>query len=135
MEHTYEQKRIPLRKIISLRDVLYAVAILISALPYIWVVGIIWLTIRAKVFLGYWPSPNHPDPKFLPFDVHQESLATMLFALLWSLVLMPILYRGSVWILRTKLGRSPLYAYILGWAIIMVMIFVPGINFVAWFLD
>jgi hypothetical protein len=135
VEHTYEQKRIPLRKIISLPDVFYAVAILISALPYIWVVSIFWLAIRAKDYLGYWPSPSHPDPKFLPFDMHQELLATMLFALLWSLALMPILYGASRWILKTKLGQRPLYTYILGWIIIVVMIFVPNINFVAWFLD
>lgn len=135
MEYTCEQKTTPQPKTTSLLNAFYTAASVVGTLPYIWVAGIMLLAIRAKAYLGYWPSPNHPDPQFVPFDLHQELLAKMLFALLWSLALMPILYLGSRWILKTKLGRSPLYAYILGWAIIMVMIFVPGINFVAWFLD
>lgn len=135
MEHTCEQKRTPLQKTISLRNAFYAAAFAISILPYVWVVGIIWLAVRAKEYLGYWPGPNHPDPQFVPFDSHQEVLDQMLFALLWSLVLMPILYRGGHRIFKVKLQRRPLYMYSLGWMVIMLMIFVPRINLVAWFLD
>jgi hypothetical protein len=135
VEHTCGQKRTLLRKTISRRDAFYVTAFAVGTLPYLWVIGIIWLAMRARRYLGYWPGPNHPDPQFVPFDSHREVLAQMFFALLWSLVLMPILYLGNHWIFKVKLQRRPLYIYSLGWMIIMLMTFVPRIDLVAWFLD
>jgi hypothetical protein len=133
--HTCEQKRTRHLRTISPHKVLYAIAVTTSLLPYVWVAGIVWLAIRAREYLGYWPTPSHPDPQFIPFDHHQELLWQIFWLLGWSLVVVPMLYFSSRWLLKNRMPRLPLYTYACGWLLIMAMIFVPNINFVSWFLD
>lgn len=46
-----------------------------SMLPWFWLAGLACLVLRAKSFLGFWPSPAHPDPKLLPFELHHMLLS------------------------------------------------------------
>jgi hypothetical protein len=48
---------------------------------------------------------------------------------------MPLIYVGSGTLLKTKMRRIPLFTYACGWGPIFAMIFVPHIDFVAWFMD
>ena len=109
--------------------------IVAGLLPFVWVTGILWLAIRAKNHLGYWPQPAHPDPQFLPFQSHITYLWYVFDCLKWSLVLVPVVYIVYRYILRTKITRRPLKAYCWGWVLILALVFIPNINVVAWFID
>jgi len=104
-------------------------------LPIAWVAGILTFAIRARVYLGYWPTPSHPDPKVLPFDLHHAVLWFSFFGLLYSLIIILSLYLLNHFFWRSSLPRWSLRAYLLGWALVLLMVFVPGMSFVGWFLD
>jgi hypothetical protein len=111
--------------------VLYAT----GCLPILWVVGVLAFAVRAWSHLGYWPSPNHPDPQFLPFGLHNAILFYATYAVLWTLVVVP----GFRHLLREKIDlvtlRKTKRIFATGWLAILILAFVPGINFVAWYLD
>jgi hypothetical protein len=127
--YSFERRKIERARIISHR-ILYISAYLFSSIPYIWVTGIIWLAIKAKSYFGYWPRPSFPDPQFIPFDSHQGVLWKIFDLLQWSIILVPVVYFSSRMLCKTKMPRGPLYTYLIGWGIIMVMNFMPPINFV-----
>ena len=134
-EHSLERKEIqPLTTTLP-HKVFSISALAVSLIPYVWVLGIISLAIRARLYLGHWPKPSHPDPKHLPFEFHQAVLWAIFEGVKWSIVIVPTLYLASRILLKTKLGRSPLHIYLLGWGVIALMIIVPHIDFVMWFMD
>ena len=107
----------------------------ICLLPLVWVAGILLLTVRARVYLGYWPRPSHPDPKLLPFDLHHASLWGVFVVLKWSLVVLPVLYLTNKYFLKKQMNKKPLQIYGWGWLVIIALVFLPHVNFVEWFLD
>jgi len=106
-----------------------------GGLPIFWAIGIILFAIRARIYLGFWPTPNHPDPKVLPFDFHDSILFFTTYAVFLSLLVIPsfkmLLFNKinlNTWH-RTKL------IFLSGWTLILILILVPTINFVTWYLD
>ncbi len=94
-----------------------------------------WLAIRARYYLGYWPQPSQPDPKLLPFELHHAALWGVFEGLKWSLIVLPILYLWNRFVLKSKIDSWIWRGAIAGWVITLGMIFLPSINFIAWFLD
>jgi hypothetical protein len=106
-----------------------------GSLPILWALGVFTFAVRARSYLGYWPTPNHPDPQFLPFDLHTQILSCASGAVLWTLLGVPCFFI----VLRKKID-SPLWhrikrIYAAGLLVILIFTFVPRINFVAWYLD
>jgi hypothetical protein len=130
-----EQRKTPPSATISLRSPLELAAFVTSLIPYIWTLGIITLAVRARLYLGHWPRPSHPDPKHLPFEFHHEILWDVFEGIKWSIVIVQALYAASRIFWKQKLWRLPLRIYLIGWLVIAVMIFVPHFDFVMWFMD
>ena len=107
----------------------------ISWLPYVWVMGVVSLAARARAYLGYWPSPSHPDPKSLPFEFHYEALWGLFDCLKWSILFAFAYYFLNRLILKRSSSRVLLQVYLVGWGVIIGMILIPRINFAVWFFD
>ena len=113
----------------------HGLSVTLGLLPVAWVGGVVALAIRARLFLGYWPQPAHPDPKLLPFELHHAILWYIFFGLLSSVIIVPTLWVINRFVFQTRLTRWSLGAYLSGWALVLMMVFVPKISFVGWFLD
>ena len=115
---------LPFRKMVT------ALMLLEAWTPTLWGAGIIVFAILSRYELGYWPAPSRPDPKLLPF----EGVHTALFFLTYPAFLsFPVLgftrkFAPALW-MRSK--RPAL----LGWGLLGILTFIPGIQFVPWFLD
>jgi hypothetical protein len=105
-----------------------------SYLPVVWVVGVFAFYLRARAHLGFWPTPAFPDPKSLPFEFHHWILMIAVFPIAWTVFLLPI-----SWLMRIKrigsLLRREVAPYLAGWALVAIIMFSSGKNFIAWFLD
>ena len=105
-----------------------------SFLPLLWVIAVFVFYLRARNFLGFWPVPASPDPKVLPFAFHHWILMVALFPIAWTIFLLPI-----SWLVRFKqislLVRREIAPYLVGWAIVVAIMFSSEKNFIAWFLD
>lgn len=112
------------------------VAILgVGLLPLCWLLCLALFIGRARLFLGYWPSLYHPDPKGLPFTHHYDLLFFGIYLVLGSVFVLPILrFLSPKWI-SAPLWRQVFQTYFLGWLLILPTVFIPPINFTAWFLD
>lgn len=119
----------------SLRRLTHGLFVILGLLPIAWTGGVVALAIRARLFLGYWPKPAQPDPKLLPFELHHAVLWYIFFGLLFSLIAIPALHVIGRFILQTALPHWLLYTYLFGWGLILIMVFMPSISFVGWFLD
>ncbi len=119
----------------SLHRLSHGLSVSLGLLPVAWVGGVVALAIRARLFLGYWPKPAHPDPKLLPFELHHAVLWCIFFGLLSSLIIVPALYLTNRFVFQTRFSRWSLSAYLSGWALVLLMVFTPNISFVGWFLD
>ena len=106
-----------------------------GAMPLAWVIGVFFLAVRAKTYLGAWPQVNTPDPKLLPFDTHYNALFIGIYLVLGTLLIFPL----SRFLVGKAGGensrQTSMRLFIAGWTLVMVTTFAPGINFVAWFLD
>ena len=133
----YEQRKTRSLAITWPNHFLRTSAFVISALPFVWSVGIVWFAIRAREYLGYWPYPAHPDPKSLPetFDFHSDLLILLFFCLGPSLLIMIMFYVVGKAYSKMKLFGLPLKIYLWGWVVILSLFFIPRINFVNWFMD
>jgi hypothetical protein len=57
--------------------------------PLAWFVAFWLFVLRARAVLGFWPTPYHPDPKDLGFDLHYLAVVIGLpWALAATLVLL-----------------------------------------------
>lgn len=54
---------------------------ILCAAPFLWLVGVLALYFRARLYLGVWPTYANPDPKLLPFEFHHLALQYGLFLL------------------------------------------------------
>ncbi len=97
--------------------------------PLLWGAGVLVYAFLARRHLGYWPSPNHPDPKLLPF----EDFHSILFLIGYAAIASPLLV-GLYWASPKTWSRIR-FSFFGGWALLLVMMFIPGIQFVTWFLD
>lgn len=54
------------------------------ALPPLFLATLYGFAARARLALGRWPAPHHPDPKDLGFDLHHGAVLVALLAMLAS---------------------------------------------------
>ncbi|MEW6058366.1 MAG: hypothetical protein AB1540_17325 [Bdellovibrionota bacterium] len=125
-----------------------------SFLPLLWLIGVFTFYIRARLFLGRWPTYSRPDPKRLPFEFQHGIFVLTVFPVLWSLFILP-----AVWICQIAMKQwsapqlaassSPMQRlflaskgiqkevalYLFGWALIWSTFYLPYRGFVDWFLD
>ena len=112
----------------SRKNILFVVGVI----PLVWVLGLLSLVIRARVFLGQWPTPHTPDPKNLPFTWHHDIVFNTLYAVLIGLPLFLSLF----WIFRKSVpAQKAALPFGTGWALILLMTFFYPFNFVMWLLD
>jgi hypothetical protein len=55
--------------------------LLLAAYPLAWLSLLYLFVLRARLHLGHWPEPYHPDPKDLGFTVHHQAIWIGLMAL------------------------------------------------------
>ena len=132
---SFAPRKTPRHWITLLPKILEGVSFAVSLIPFFWTIGIVALAVRARLYLGHWPRPSHPDPKHLPFDFHQEILWILFEYLKWSILVIPACYVVTQLLAKNKLVKRSLRIYLVGWGIIMAMMVIPRIDFVMWFLD
>ncbi|MBF0208601.1 MAG: hypothetical protein HQK53_17135 [Oligoflexia bacterium] len=115
--------------------ILNRISIGLGLLPMVCVGGVLLFTIRSRSYLGFWPHPSQPDPKLLPFELQHMILWYVLFTLPISLIAIWIIRFLEKKMLQVQRSNFPVIANIAGWVLIVIMIFVPGIDFVGWFID
>jgi hypothetical protein len=108
-----------------------ALLIIVASYPAAWLLAVFLFTLRASLFLGYWPEPSHPDPKSLPFELSHYLLFVGFLMLIPSMVVFLLVFWGS----RCENRESAKRVYICGWIGIAVFLLLPKFNFVTWFLD
>ncbi|MBL9166713.1 MAG: hypothetical protein JNN07_03160 [Verrucomicrobiales bacterium] len=55
--------------------------LILAAYPLAWLSLLYLFVLRARLYLGHWPQPYHPDPKDLGFTVHHQAVWFGLMAL------------------------------------------------------
>lgn len=111
------------------------VVLCVAALPLVWMTGILAFAVRARIYLGHWPGPSRPDPKFLPFDLHSSILWAGVPVILAALFLLPPILIGLRLRLRIGVRKHSIFLILIGWGAMISLMAVPGIDFVWWFLD
>jgi hypothetical protein len=107
----------------------------IGGLPAFWVIGIVLFAIRARIHLGYWPAPNHPDPQVLPFASHDFLLFYSIYVVLGSMLVLPCLKMLLSSRVNPNTWHRTRLIFLSGWALILILTVVPEIDFIAWYLD
>lgn len=105
-------------------------------LPLAALIAFYGFVLRARLALGYWPHPYHPDPKDLGFVAH-----TYVLAVTWGLtlflspcgILVFGLLRGDALSSRRVVVLNVIYGILICLCISFV-VFDPG-RFVEWFAD
>jgi len=107
----------------------------LASYPLLWLALFYCFVLRARLKLGYWPEPYHPDPKRLGFDLHQ-------LVLFWGIMAIPVvafMAFGSALIGSSENRRGRLLFTLAllvlvagGWYLLVRLD--PG-RFFAWFLD
>ena len=92
---------------------------LLSLVPVLWLIIVYSFVPRARLVLGYWPSPYQPDPKDLGFDWHYSAI--------W--VGIPAVIASAVWLLALVLVR--LRRHLRGAAYRLGLVFYT-LTFAAW---
>jgi hypothetical protein len=108
----------------------------LSLTPYLFIAGVIFFAVRAYFYLGHWPRPSFPDPQFIPFEMHQLFLWDIFSIFGYSLVLVPLLYFLFLKIYKDERSdKLALKYYVSGVLLNLILVLVPTINVVAWFID
>lgn len=90
---------------------------------------------RAHAHLGYWPQPNKPDPKSLPFEWHH--FQAMLGLIIWPFI---AFFCGTGILTGRMLWRDfPMWRLLVWWGLCVgLSILVPQMDpghFFNWFMD
>ena len=119
---------------IFLKEYLGNILFVVGVLPLFWFVGVFLFYIRARTYLGFWPNSHIPDPKSLPFELHHWIFMILVFPVLLSILIVPVL-----WFIKFKTTRihirNEVLPYLLGWALVACTMMIPGTDFITWFLD
>jgi len=99
-----------------------------------WLLGVLSLYFRARIYLGHWPQPSINDPKLLPFEVHHSVFALTLFPLMATILTIPVIWVFQKRILRMPI-RNEVLTFVTGWIFIVGAFLLPGVKVVEWFLD
>jgi hypothetical protein len=107
----------------------------IALIPLIWFLGVFTFAVRATFQLGYWPTPSHPDPKALSFNLHYVVIFLWGYLVVTSLAVLPTFRLCSMNVIERTKWLKAKGLYFLGWGLLFVFFLIPKVNFVAWFLD
>jgi hypothetical protein len=109
----------------------------LAAAPLLWAIAFWSFVVRARLALGYWPYPYHPDPKELGFPVHYvvvvAGMPLTFTAVAMAIILAVVFYRT----LQLDRGRPALAAIVAICGVACLLIWArtdPG-RFLAWFGD
>jgi hypothetical protein len=104
------------------------------ALPLTFPIALYSFALRARLALGYWPSPYHPDPKDLGFDIHYlVVIGSIMVMLLSPLVLLavvafrPLSFRERSYVQRVGMPFATLY--------VLMIVFARSSTMLSWFFD
>ncbi len=107
--------------------------IIYTLFPVLFLILFLSYILRARLYLGYWPTPYHPDPKSMNFYFHH-------WALFISIVTTP--FAGLAWLLQyifrnLLLNRAKylLFIYPIPWIIYILILKFDPFRFIEWFLD
>ena len=81
---------------------------LLSLVPVLWLVIVYGFVLRARLALGYWPSPYLPDPKDLGFNWHYSAIwvgiPAIIASAIWLVALVLVQFRQHLRSARYRLG-------------------------------
>lgn len=109
--------------------------VVLATYPLAWL-GLLYLfVVRARLHLGHWPMPSHPDPKDLGFIWHHQAIGFGLMALpVVALATVALAVAGRRLAVYHRIWPA-LALLILSILLVMVLgIFDPG-DFFGWFAD
>jgi hypothetical protein len=110
----------------------------LSVLPVIAIVLFYLLVVHARWILGYWPSPDHPDPKSIAsllFRIHYGVIIALILATSVSPIAWLMALPMSEILVRLKTFLVRLFLYLVALATFLVMSQMDPGRFVNWFVD
>jgi len=103
--------------------------------PLATTISIYLLAIHARLFLGYWPSPYHPDPKSLPILSYYECpIFLFFFCSVFIFIPWIVFFIIRFWF-RRPLGLISTILIILPWIILIIDPIIGPLNFFKWYFD
>jgi hypothetical protein len=102
----------------------------LSLFPSVWLGGVFFFFVWARVHPGFWPDAHVPDPKSLPFEFHHWIFMVALFPLVMSIPCMFVFGLRQVFRSRRVIGRK-IAIYLGGWMAVVGIIATPGVDFVS----
>lgn len=114
---------------------LQALPLALAAAPLAWLALLYLFVLRARLHLGHWPRPYHPDPADLGFTLQRQAIWIGLTVLPFlSLSALPVVLVGRRWGIDLRLWRT--LTLLAGSTILSLALgrFDPG-SFLEWFAD
>ena len=110
-------------------------SLVLAAVPLAWLFVAYLFVLRARLRLGYWPRPSHPDPGDLGFTLHGAVvwLGMFLFPVVGLAVTGFAIYRQRVD--ADFPFRSVLSVLGLSLLVFFLVVFTDPGSFLTWFLD
>lgn len=109
---------------------------LICGFPALWLTMLYTFVLRARVVLGVWPRPSHPDPKDLGFEWHYLIVMLVSLLLLCSpglLLILSAFYPKTF--LTERKNQWALIFYLLTFGMVCFVVTNDPRHFFEWFLD
>lgn len=106
----------------------------VSLSPAVWLAGVFFFFVRARIHLGFWPAAYVPDPKSLPFEFHHWIFMVGVFPLAASIPCVLVFALAQYW-RSGRIASRELVAYLGGWIAVFGIMAIPGVDFITWFLD
>ncbi len=86
---------------------------LLAFVPFGWLSLFGVFVVRARLALGYWPTPYHPDPKQVGLDLHYTALVLGMPAMFAAIACLGVLALAS-WRHRRERDGRPALALLVG---------------------
>lgn len=108
----------------------------VYAHPLAWLILLYGYFLRARLALGFWPSPGHPDPKTLEFDIH-AGFIWLLGAVLpvWLVTVFVFIMLRWRRIIRARSERLGLLMYMVGFSAALTVANQDPGGVMNWFAD
>ena len=109
---------------------------LLSLVPVLWLVILYGFVLRARLALGYWPSPYQPDPNDLGFNWHYSAIwvgiPAVIASAIWLVGLVLIRLRQHLRSAKYRLGLAFYATTFAAWWCVWYLD--PG-RFLYWLID
>jgi hypothetical protein len=106
-----------------------------SSAPLVWLASFYLFVLRARQELGYWPSPNNPDPKELGFDAHYLFVMLGLWWVPAAGLVVLLLSAWSFWRESYKDALLALAIFLGTLAAVMLLVQFDPRGYMGWLLD